>query len=58
MDDIDEEILDRISDLTVSCPECECMYSDDQYQCGTCWSQGGQGRINVLNYLKENKKLL
>ena len=53
-----KEIIDIISELIIDCPECEFMYSDDQYTCTTCWSEGGQGTINVFNYIKENKDIL
>jgi ribosomal protein L37E len=45
------EIIDRISDLAIDCPECESIiYDDAQYQCGTC---GGGAKINVLNWVKK-----
>ena len=50
-------ILDEISELHVDCPDCENIGSDDQYTCTSCWCQGGNGKINVLEYLKENYKL-
>lgn len=44
------EIIDRISSLTIDCPECEnIIHSDEQYQCGTC---GGGSRIFVLDWVK------
>jgi len=50
-DFVRNEIIERISDLSVSCPECEnIIHDDDQYQCGTC---GGSARIHVLNWIKE-----
>jgi hypothetical protein len=52
------EVLDRIKDLYIECPECESMYSDDQYTCTTCWYEGGGGRLNVYQYLKENTNLI
>jgi len=55
---MDEELLDRLRSLTIDCPECEDMYSDDQYTCTTCWCMGGQGTINAFEYLSENPKLL
>lgn len=58
LENIKETILDEIRILKIECPECESMYSDDQYTCTTCWCEGGGGRINVLEYLKENKNLL
>lgn len=48
-DDIRNEIIDRISELSIDCPECESIiYSDEQYQCLTC----GGGRIFVLSWVK------
>ena len=49
--DIHSEIITRISKLTVECPDCEDVY-DDQYTCTTCFSQGGNGNIDVLEYLE------
>lgn len=54
MNEIEEEILEKIKDLLVECPECESI-EDDEYTCTTCWSNG---QINVFKYLKENKGLL
>lgn len=54
LEDIDEETLDKIKNLEVDCPECESMFSDDQYTCTTCWCEGGGGKINVFEYLKDN----
>lgn len=53
MTDMDELVLEEIEELTVNCPECEFM-DDDQYTCTTCWCQGGQGKINVLNWVLDN----
>lgn len=50
------EIIDRISSLTIDCPECETIiYSDEQYQCGTC---NGGATIYVLDWIKEELKIL
>ena len=51
---IQQEILDDIKRLEVTCPECEYMFSDPQYTCTTCWCEGGGGRINVFQWLKEH----
>lgn len=40
---------DKFNELYIDCPECECM-EDDQYQCGTCDGQGGDGYI-PLNHI-------
>lgn len=48
------EIIDRISNLYIDCPECENIIdSDDQYQCTTC---GGGSRINVLDWITKEIK--
>ncbi len=48
---IKDEIIDRISNLYIDCPDCESIIlDDDQYQCTTC---GGGSRINVLTWVKE-----
>lgn len=51
---MDSEIIDRIKELTIECPECESMWSDEQYQCGTCGGAGAGNYINVYEWLKEN----
>lgn len=60
MNEIKEEILRRvhyaIRDTKIDCPDCESMYSDDQYTCTTCWCEGGQGRLDITDYI-EIKKL-
>lgn len=49
--DLRNEIIDRISSLTIDCPECEIIiYDDEQYQCGTC---NGGSRIYVLDWIIE-----
>lgn len=50
--DTQDEILDEIKTLYVNCPECY-YQDDDQYQCGTCDCGGGNGRINVYDYLEK-----
>ena len=55
MDDINDEIANEINDLYVDCPDCKYM-DDDQYTCTTCWCEGGNGRINVVQWVKENPK--
>lgn len=54
MTDTEKEIVSRIEELEIDCPECEYMYSDEQYTCTTCWCQGGGGRINVLSWITDN----
>lgn len=53
-----KEINDSINYLTIDCPDCEYMGSDDQYTCTTCWCEGGNGRINIISYLKDNPNSL
>lgn len=56
--DINIEILEAIKELYVDCPDCKWVYGDDQYTCTTCWREGGSGKINVFEWLKEHKYLL
>ena len=55
MSDLREEILDRVTEairyLYIDCPDCESMTDDDQYTCTTCWQEGGNGRLNVSDYV-------
>lgn len=57
LNEIQREILDEIKAIQIDCPECKYI-GDDQYTCTTCWYQGGDGRINVLNWIKEHKNIL
>jgi len=51
---VHDEIIDRINELTIDCPECETIiYDDPQYQCGTC---DGGSRINVLTWIEKQIK--
>ena len=54
----DDEILERFKKLTIDCPDCEFMYDDDQYQCAICGCEGGQGKINVFQYLTEHPSMI
>lgn len=58
MEELKKEILDRIKELRIDCPDCEYVYSDDQYTCAICWCEGGQGKLNAFDYLKDHKELL
>jgi hypothetical protein len=50
IDYIKNEIINRISVLSIICPECETIIcSDEQYHCVTC---GGSGKIYVLPWIK------
>ena len=51
---VHNEIIDRISNLTIDCPECEnIIHDDEQYQCTTC--EGGS-KIFVMTWIKEELK--
>ena len=52
--EIQDEIISQIKELHVNCPDCGDVTYDDQYTCTTCWNQGGNGSINVAEYIKEN----
>lgn len=58
MTEKEKEILSLISDLEIDCPDCKYVYDDNQYTCTTCWCEGGQGKINVLQYIKEHSSIL
>lgn len=55
---IEEEIIEKLDDTYIDCPDCEWMYSDEQYTCTTCWCEGGHGKLHVLTYIKENPEFL
>jgi hypothetical protein len=57
MNNIDKEIVDRVADLYIDCPACE-FIEDPQYTCMYCWNTGGNGRLNVLEFLRDNPQLL
>jgi hypothetical protein len=54
MNNIQKEILKEIKKVEIKCPDCESMCDDDQYTCTTCWCEGGDGRINVFQWLKDH----
>ena len=56
MDHIHEEIIRQIKSKYIDCPECESM--DDQYQCTTCGGQGGDGLINIYEYVRSQGEIL
>jgi len=56
MVDVIEEIVNGINYLQIDCPDCKYMSDDEQYTCTTCWCEGGNGRINVVQWIKENPK--
>lgn len=59
MNELREEILNRVNDAIrntqIDCPDCENMYSDDQYTCTTCWCEGGQGKLDITDYIEIKK---
>jgi hypothetical protein len=55
---MEDEILNKIQSTYIDCPACEGLTDDEQYTCTTCWYQGGNGRINIFNYIKENPIIL
>ena len=55
MNDLQTEILNDIKEIEIDCPECQCV-ADDQYTCTTCGCQGGNGKINVFQWLKSYLK--
>ena len=42
MDDLDNEILERIKSLEIDCPDCE----------------GGDGKINVFQWIKDHSNII
>lgn len=54
MTETQKEILNQIKRLLVDCPDCESMSDDDQYTCTTCWCEGGNGKIKVIEWIDEN----
>lgn len=53
----EEEIIREIKHLEIDCPDCIWM-EDEQYTCTTCWYEGGNGRINVYEWLSKHKEQL
>ena len=51
------EIISDIQDLRIDCPYCKYMTDDEQYTCTTCWHEGGNGTINVFEWLKEHQSV-
>ena len=58
LNNMEDEILNKIQSTYIDCPACEGLTDDEQYTCTTCWYQGGNGRINIFNYIKENPIIL
>lgn len=56
MEDYCDDIVEAICDVKIDCPACQNI-EDDQYMCTYCWCMGGQGEINVANFIKENPNL-
>ena len=55
---VNQEILSQIKNLEIDCPDCEYIYSDEQYMCTMCWCEGGQGKINLFNFLIDNPEYM
>lgn len=55
MSDIQKEIIREIKELYIDCPACAGVTDNDQYTCTTCWHEGGDGKILVWTWIKENK---
>ena len=58
LNNMEDEILNKIQSTYIDCPACEGLTDDEQYTCTTCWYQGGNGRINIFDYIKENPSIL
>jgi hypothetical protein len=58
MNMLEKEILDRIEKVSIDCPDCDYLMEDDQYTCTTCWCTGGNGRLGVLEWIKNHKNLI
>lgn len=54
MNELQDEILSEIKNIEIDCPECQNM-EDDQYTCTTCWCEGGNGRINIFDWIKNHQ---
>lgn len=54
---MNKRIKELLEDLEINCPDCGGI-DDEQYTCTTCWCQGGEGKIKVLLFLRENKEYL
>jgi DNA-directed RNA polymerase subunit RPC12/RpoP len=52
-EDIKKQIIERVYEkmyeTEINCPECESMVDDHLYTCTTCWTQGGNGKIQLSN---------
>lgn len=53
LEGMQKEILNDIKRIEIDCPECKWM-EDDQYTCTTCWCEGGDGKINVYEWLRDH----
>lgn len=51
-----KEILAEIKRLEINCPDCRYM-EDGQYTCTVCWAEGGNGKINVFDWLKNHLEI-
>jgi len=48
-----KEIVKEIKNLEIDCPDCKYM-EDRQYTCTTCWCEGGNGHINVGEWIAQH----
>jgi len=51
MEELENRIRECLCRTYIECPDCEDMYSDDQYTCTTCWCEGGQGTIKITELI-------
>jgi hypothetical protein len=47
-----------IRTLTIPCPDCAGATDDPNFFCVTCNCEGGDGGINVVNYLREHPEII
>ena len=48
---MNNDIINEIKTLEIDCLDCIGIEGDEQYTCPTCWCQGGNGKINVFEWL-------
>lgn len=51
-------IASTIHYITIDCPACAGLTDDEQYFCPVCNCNGGDGIINVVDYIKNNPEIL
>lgn len=52
-----EYVIEELKKMYIDCPEC-INVQDDVFKCLTCGNEGGEGSVNVLSYLRNNKDIL